>query len=191
MFRVLFLLFLVVPIIEISILIQLSDVIGGWPTILLVILTAYFGAQMVKQQGLQTIAQIQQKAGSGQIPGVELFSGVCILISGVLLLTPGILTDVLGFLLLTPVVRVRMAEVLKKKIHLFGANAAGQQSGQQPGQGPFTFTSSHFTSHDHEHFNPHQQENIQSANDDEHNNRPMNDEDQSNNIIDGEFKRKD
>jgi UPF0716 protein FxsA len=190
MFKILFLLFLVVPIIEISILIQLSDVIGGWPTILLVILTAYFGAQMVKQQGLQTIAQIQQKAGRGQIPGVELFSGVCILISGVLLLTPGILTDVLGFLLLTPVVRVRMAEVLKKKIHLFGANAAGQQSGQQPGQGPFTFTSSHFNSHDNGPFSP-QQPNIDSANDDEHSNRPASDASETNNIIDGEFKRKD
>jgi UPF0716 protein FxsA len=145
---------------------------------------------MVKQQGLQTIAQIQQKAGRGQIPGVELFSGVCILISGVLLLTPGILTDVLGFLLLTPVVRVRMAEVLKKKIHLFGANAAGQQSGQQPGQGPFTFTSSHFNSHDNGPFSP-QQPNIDSANDDEHSNRPASDASETNNIIDGEFKRKD
>jgi UPF0716 protein FxsA len=187
MFKVLFMLFLVVPIIEISILIQLSDVIGGWPTILLVILTAYFGAQMVKQQGLQTIAQIQQKAGRGQIPGVELFSGVCILISGVLLLTPGILTDVLGFLLLTPALRVRMAEILKQKIHLFGANA----SGQQPGQGPFTFTSSHSTSHDNDHFSPHQQEHIDSANDDEHNKPPINDASEINNVIDGEFKRKD
>lgn len=141
MFKILFLLFLVVPIIEISILIQLSEVIGGWTTILVVILTAYLGAKMVKQQGLQTVQQIQLKSASGQIPGEELFSGVCILISGVLLVTPGILTDVFGFLLLTPVVRKKMAAVLKQKIHLFGAGQAGQFGGQfgsgQFGSGQF------------------------------------------------------
>ena len=133
MFKVLFTLFIVVPMVEIAILIQLSDVIGGWSTIALVVLTAYVGAKMVKQQGLQAISQIQSKAGAGQIPGEELFAGVCILISGVLLLTPGIVTDILGFLLLTPAVRKVMAEALKKRIHLFAAN---------PGQGSaFTFTS--------------------------------------------------
>jgi UPF0716 protein FxsA len=175
MFKVLFSLFIVVPTLEIFILLQLSGVIGGWSTILVVILTAYLGAKMVKQQGLQTIAKIQQKSASGQIPGEELFSGVCILISGVLLLTPGILTDVLGFLLLTPIVRKQMADVLKQKIHLFGA--AGGQAGQ-----PFTFTSSSFTSHEYPPANE-----LPSI--DEHPGPTANDE--PNSVIDGEFKRKD
>lgn len=130
MFKILFLLFLVIPIVEIAVLIQLSEVIGGWTTIVLVVITAYLGAQMVKQQGLQTIAQIQQKTAAGQIPGEELFSGVCILISGVLLVTPGIMTDIVGFLLLTPMVRQRMAAILKQKIHAFATSNGGFKADQ-------------------------------------------------------------
>lgn len=132
MSRILFVLFIVVPIVEIAMLIQVSEVIGGWTTVLLIIITAYVGAKMVKQQGLQTIAKIQQKSAQGQIPGEELFSGVCILISGVLLVTPGIATDVIGFLLLTPAVRKKMAQQLKSRINLFGGGQ-GQAS-------MFTFT---------------------------------------------------
>lgn len=126
MFRFLFLLFLVVPIIEIAMLIQLSKVIGGWETIAIVILTAYFGAKLVKQQGLETVQSIQAKFGQGQIPGKELFTGVCVLISGVLLVTPGIMTDIIGFLLLTPVFRDQLANHLKDKFHSNIQN--GQQS---------------------------------------------------------------
>jgi UPF0716 protein FxsA len=185
MFRTLFLLFLIVPVIEISILLQLSDVIGGWSTILLVIFTAYLGAKMVKQQGLQAIAQIQQKAASGQIPGEELFNGVCILISGVLLLTPGILTDVLGFLLLTPVVRSKMATALKQKMHLF---VAGSQQGQ-----PFSFTSSQFTSEqDNKDSNANQGYIIDhNRHEDEGSHSSDTNPSGSNDVIDGEFQRKD
>ena len=186
MFKILFLLFLIVPIVEIAILIQLSEVIGGWPTIVVVIITAYAGAKMVKLQGLQTFAQIQQKSASGQMPTEELFSGVCILISGVLLLTPGILTDVLGFLLLTPAVRQKMAAVLKSKIHLFatgkfatGKFTAGQTS--ESGDNAFTFTSTAYHSHD-------ETEVIDPSGSSDKQKPPI---DAPKNVIDGEFQRKD
>lgn len=180
MFKVLFLLFLIVPIIEISVLVQLAGVIGGWTTILLVICTAFLGAKMVKQQGLETLAQIKQKSATGHIPGEELFSGVCILISGVLLLTPGILTDVLGFALLTPLVRQRMAKVLKQKIHLFAANSGQGQA--------FSFTSQQFSSQDEHAANEsHNSGHLFS----EHREQRHDEQGAINNVIDGEFKRKD
>ncbi|MFT5164066.1 MAG: UPF0716 protein FxsA [Alteromonadaceae bacterium] len=187
MFRILFMLFLVVPIVEISILIQLSEVIGGWPTILLVIITAYLGAKMVKQQGLQTVQQIQQKSASGQLPAEELFSGVCILISGVLLLTPGILTDVFGFLLLTPVVRQRMVSMLKKKIHLFGANASANVFGGGQGSA-FTFTSSHHHNDDEKNKGDVFESTDFSSRDDT--DKQLHSIEQSKSDIDGKFERK-
>ncbi|MFT4928631.1 MAG: UPF0716 protein FxsA [Phenylobacterium sp.] len=192
MFKILFLMFLIIPIIEISILIQLSDVIGGWPTILLVIVTAYLGAKMVKQQGMETIEQVKAKADSGQIPAEELFAGVCILISGVLLVTPGILTDVVGFLLLTPMIRERMAAVLKEKIHLFGANgsnaAFGGPDGQptEDGANPFfTFTSSSHHQAGNDEGNIYEGEVFEAE-------KPVEKlaEKQPNNTIEGEFGRK-
>ena len=182
MFRILFVLFLIVPIVEISILIQLSEVIGGWPTILLVVVTAYLGAKMVKQQGLATLAQIQQKSAMGQIPGEELFSGVCILVSGVLLLTPGILTDILGFTLLTPAIRKLMVVELKKRIHLFAANGA---------QGQFFYSSQQFSSQD---FTRHQgdlddaeQQQFEQPRSQAH----IETDSEGHNVIEGEFQRKD
>lgn len=112
MFRILFLLFIVVPIIEIALLIQVSDVIGGFATIALVIVTAIIGAKCVKQQGLGAYTNVQQQMAQGQLPGEHIFTGLCVIIAGVLLMTPGIMTDVLGFLLLTPAVRRSLSKAL-------------------------------------------------------------------------------
>lgn len=109
MFRFLFLLFILVPIVEIALLIQVSEVIGGFATIALVIVTAIVGAKLVKQQGIGAIQNVQLQMAQGQMPAKELFIGLCVIIAGVLLMTPGIMTDVFGFLLLTPVVRNKLA----------------------------------------------------------------------------------
>jgi UPF0716 protein FxsA len=109
MFRFLFLLFILVPIVEIALLIQVSEVIGGFATIALVIVTAIVGAKLVKQQGIGAIQNVQLQMAQGQMPAKELFTGLCVIIAGVLLMTPGIMTDVFGFLLLTPVVRNKLA----------------------------------------------------------------------------------
>ncbi|ATC95988.1 FxsA family protein [Pseudoalteromonas tunicata] len=135
MFKALFVLFIIVPIIEIALLIQVSDVIGGWSTIALVILTAFIGAKLVKQQGISALQNAQLQMAQGQMPTNELLAGVCIIIAGVLLLTPGIMTDIFGLLLLVPAVRAKLASQLGKNAHMkMGSQNSGfyyQQHSQQ------------------------------------------------------------
>lgn len=109
MFKILFLLFLIVPLVEIAILIQIGRVIGAWPTILLVIVTAAIGAGLFRQQGLSTLSRVQAQLDDGNLPATELIEGVILLVAGAMLLTPGFFTDVLGFLILVPTIRARLA----------------------------------------------------------------------------------
>ena len=98
----LFPIFVVVTIAEIAVLISVGEVLGTWPTVLLVIITALIGSTLLKQQGWSTMAKAQQSLAEGRSPAVEMLEGVVILVSGVLLLTPGFLTDGLGLLGLMP-----------------------------------------------------------------------------------------
>ena len=98
----LFPIFVVVTIAEIAVLISVGEVFGTWPTVLLVIITALIGSSLLKQQGWSTMAKAQQSLAEGRSPAVEMLEGVVILVSGVLLLTPGFLTDGLGLLGLMP-----------------------------------------------------------------------------------------
>ena len=98
----LFPIFVVVTIAEIAVLISVGEVFGTWPTVLLVIITALIGSTLLKQQGWSTMAKAQQSLAEGRSPAVEMLEGVVILVSGVLLLTPGFLTDGLGLLGLIP-----------------------------------------------------------------------------------------
>ena len=98
----LFPIFVVVTIAEIAVLISVGEVFGTWPTILLVIITALIGSTLLKQQGWSTMAKAQQSLAEGRSPAEEMLEGVVILVSGVLLLTPGFLTDGLGLLGLIP-----------------------------------------------------------------------------------------
>ena len=107
--------FICVPILEMLLLIEVGGVLGTLPTIGLVMLTAVIGVSMLKQQGLSTLARFQQKSSQGELPGDELFSAVFLLIAGALLLTPGFFTDLLGFALLIPQFRSRLARVLLAK----------------------------------------------------------------------------
>ena len=109
MFKILFFLFLIVPLVEIAILIQIGKVIGAWPTILLVIITAAIGAGLFRQQGLSTLSRVQAQVDDGNLPATELIEGVILLVAGAMLLTPGFFTDVLGFLILVPTIRARLA----------------------------------------------------------------------------------
>jgi UPF0716 protein FxsA len=98
----LFPIFVVVTIAEIAVLISVGEVFGTWPTVLLVIITALIGSTLLKQQGWSTMAKAQQSLAEGRSPALEMLEGVVILVSGVLLLTPGFLTDGLGLLGLMP-----------------------------------------------------------------------------------------
>ena len=99
------LLFMLIPIIEMWILIEVGGWIGALPTIGLVVLTATIGLSLLKQQGLSTLMRARRKIDEGAIPASELVSGVMIAVGGALLLTPGFVTDALGFALLIPQTR--------------------------------------------------------------------------------------
>lgn len=105
MFFKLFLIFAVVPVIELALLIKIGSVIGTLNTIIIVILTAVAGAYMVKLEGIAVMYRIQENMQQGTFPAEELINGMMILMAGVLLLTPGFFTDVVGFLMVFPVSR--------------------------------------------------------------------------------------
>jgi UPF0716 protein FxsA len=99
------LLIVLVPIIELVLLIQLGGWIGFWPTVGLVLLTGAAGVVLARLEGLRVFFQLQHELARGQLPGRALLDGVSVLLGGVLLLAPGILTDLLGFSLLFPPTR--------------------------------------------------------------------------------------
>lgn len=100
--KILFLLLLIVPLVEIYFLIKIGSLIGPPMTILLVVLTAAIGIALVKAQGLATLRRIQQQLDSRRVPGLEIIEGFALFLAGALLLTPGFFTDAFGFLCLTP-----------------------------------------------------------------------------------------
>lgn len=112
----LILLFTIVPVVELFLLIKVGQVIGAWSTVSIVILTGVGGAYLAKMQGLITLAKIQEEVNQGIMPADKLFDGFLILCSGILLLTPGFLTDLLGFMGLIPWTRNLVKRWLRKKI---------------------------------------------------------------------------
>jgi UPF0716 protein FxsA len=98
----LFLLFLVVPIVEIALFFYVGSAIGVWPTMALVVITAVLGSMLVSRQGRGTWIRLQREIATGQPPTATLVHGAMILVAGALLLTPGFLTDTVGFILLIP-----------------------------------------------------------------------------------------
>ena len=102
----LFPIFVIMTLLEIYVLASVGDAIGGFSTVLLVIITAFIGSYLLKQQGWSTMAKAQHSMANGQTPAFEMMEGVVILISGVLLLTPGFITDTIGLLGLIPWSRV-------------------------------------------------------------------------------------
>ncbi len=105
MFFKLFIVFALIPMIELALLIKIGSIIGTQYTILIVILTAVIGAYMVKLEGLGIVYRIQKNMNEGVFPGEELIDGMMVLVAGAVLLTPGFFTDILGFLLVFPFTR--------------------------------------------------------------------------------------
>lgn len=97
--------FIGVPILEIAVFIEAGEAWGLWPTLGVVVLTAFVGTALLRAQGLATLARVRQSLDRGEIPVEEAFTGVCLLVAGALLLTPGFVTDSLGLLLFVPPVR--------------------------------------------------------------------------------------
>ncbi|MGG3841395.1 FxsA family protein [Anoxybacillus kestanbolensis] len=102
------LLFIVIPALEIVVLVLSGKMIGVWPTFSLIVATGIIGAFLAKRQGLYTLERAKHELMNGRIPSDALLDGVCILVGGTLLLTPGFITDIAGFILLFPFAREKM-----------------------------------------------------------------------------------
>ncbi|WP_226583661.1 FxsA family protein [Halobacillus litoralis] len=116
MFRWLLLFILIVPALEIGLLIWAGNWFGPWWVILLIISTGVLGAWLAKQQGLETINNVQRSVQQGQMPQTALLDGACILVGGAVLLTPGFITDAIGFILLLPATRAPVKRLLERGI---------------------------------------------------------------------------
>lgn len=129
------LLFIFLPMVELYLLIMLGSRIGAMPTIGLIVLTGILGATLARQQGLSVLTKIQSEMASGKPPAQELVEGALIVVGGIVLLTPGILTDILGFSLLIPVFRKAICKSLTRSF----SKKVGKMSG-------FSHSSSGFAS---------------------------------------------
>ena len=114
----LFLAFTIIPIIEIYLLIEIGSIFGALTAVILVILTGFLGAFLARMQGLQTLYRIQESLREGRMPSGELLDALLIVIAGLVLLTPGFLTDSVGFLLLIPATRNSIKYWLRRQIEL-------------------------------------------------------------------------
>jgi UPF0716 protein FxsA len=139
----LFIAFLMVPLIEIGLFIQVGGAIGLWPTLGIVVLTAILGTSLVRSQGRLALSQMRNSFQTLSDPAEPLAHGAMILFAGALLLTPGFFTDAIGFALLLPPVRMAVYRYLSKKVTVAqfqmgpgtmqGRQYPGQSSGQSPG----------------------------------------------------------
>ncbi len=140
--RIPFLAFVLIPIAELYLLFTVADWVGGLTTLALVILTAAIGLSVLRVQGFATLMRANQRMAQGQVPGQEIVEGMMLAIAGALLLTPGLITDAVGFTLLTPLFRRKLAQRAMKKGSFFmmgggqfragGGFGAGGPFGQGP-----------------------------------------------------------
>ena len=112
----LFIIFVCVPLIEIGLFIQVGDMIGLWPTILVVVLTAIAGTALLRHQGLSALSRLQDSLNAGVAPLDPVFDGLVLLVAGLLLLTPGFFTDSIGFLLFVPYIRLILKRAVAGRI---------------------------------------------------------------------------
>jgi UPF0716 protein FxsA len=138
--------FIAAPILEIAVILKVGSLVGLWPTLALIVGTAVVGTIVLRLQGLATIAEARRQMADGQPPVDPVLHGVLLLVAGAFLLTPGFVTDTLGFCLLVPPVRTRLGRALFSavRVRAFGARGGprggprpgGKADAQRPGQGP-------------------------------------------------------
>lgn len=138
---VLFALFVALPIVEIYVLVRVGSVIGALPTIALVLGLSAFGAWLVRREGLGVLRRVQAALDAGQLPARELLDGALVLVGGVLLLTPGFVTDAFGLCCLLPPVRAWLIRVLGRHALVVvtrRGTGPGPAADGAPGRGPRT-----------------------------------------------------
>ncbi|RBW71485.1 FxsA family protein [Bacillus taeanensis] len=116
MFRMLLAFIIIIPAMEIGLLLLSGKTLGVWPTIVLIIMTGVLGAWLAKKEGAQALKLAQIQVQNGEIPNEVILDGLCILVGGVVLLTPGFITDAAGFFLLVPTTRTIAKAGLRKLI---------------------------------------------------------------------------
>jgi UPF0716 protein FxsA len=129
----LLLLFFTVPLVEIYVLLEVGGVIGPLPTIALVVLTAVIGAGLIRAQGLATLGRVQQQLEHGELPAVGIIEAALLLVAGALLLTPGFVTDTIGFLILVPPLRRWAVEAFIARRLVVTGGTSGQGGQSDPG----------------------------------------------------------
>ncbi|HEC26084.1 MAG TPA: FxsA family protein [Gammaproteobacteria bacterium] len=131
------LLFILAPIAEIWLMIDIGSVIGAGWTVLAIIATAIIGGTLVRYQGIGIYARMNQSVSRGELPAMEMVEGLALFISGILLLTPGFITDTMGFLILIPPLRRWFALNMLKRFFII-PNAENPTSGDDLSAGPKT-----------------------------------------------------
>lgn len=111
----LFLAFTTIPFLEIYLLIKIGSYLGAFNTVMIVILTGFLGALLARYQGLQTMLKVRESLDRGEMPAEELLDALLILLAGIVLLTPGFLTDLAGLMILIPTPRLVFKRWLRKK----------------------------------------------------------------------------
>lgn len=109
-----FLIFSVVPVLELYVLIKVGKLIGAWETVAVLLAVSFTGAWLVRRQGFALLTRIQGELASGRLPAAELLDGLLVLVGGLLLLTPGFITDFLGIFFLIPAGRFFLKQYLRR-----------------------------------------------------------------------------
>jgi UPF0716 protein FxsA len=145
-FLVLLLLFILLPIAELYLIIQVGGAIGIWPTIALLLFDSFLGAVLLRSQGRLAWRRFQEVLRTSRVPAKEVYDGAAIIFGGALLLTPGFITDFFGFLLLIPPTRAALRRVLlttarrvgptRSFFFVFDRFPRGGGSRQEPRGGP-------------------------------------------------------
>lgn len=130
--RLLLLLFLAIPLIEIACFIVIGQAIGLWPTLLGVLLTAIAGGLVLRVQGMSLLNEMRATVGRGQLPARAIADAMMVGIAGLLLLTPGYFTDLLGLLLLLPPARSLIYRFLRSRLSVVATSSAGFTAPSRP-----------------------------------------------------------
>ncbi len=133
---VLFLMFVIVPLIEIALLIRVGQWIGFWETIIVVVATAFIGTWLLRAQGFSVFNKFMRSVSDGKVPMEPIMEGMLLLIAGAFLLTPGLLTDATGFVLLVPPLRSAIAGWCLKRLWKAGnISVSGFGDTEDPSEG--------------------------------------------------------
>ncbi|RYV03502.1 hypothetical protein SOPP22_04370 [Shewanella sp. OPT22] len=138
MLLALLIIFIALPVLEISLMIHVGQVLGTWNTVALIILSAVIGASLVRSQGVAKLILVREKMAKGELPGIEIVESMMLAIAGVFLVLPGFITDFIGLLFITPFTRKPIAQYIFSRMKV---NIVSNQSFGQPnnpfGSSPF------------------------------------------------------